>query len=83
MQNLHLADNSNLDKEDKFAKVRPLIDELNEQCFANSLPEQSVSIDESMVPYLRRHGCKQYMRNKVIVARNGGGQFSVFVWIYQ
>ena len=30
MKNLHLADNSNLDKEDKFAKVRLLIDKLNE-----------------------------------------------------
>ena len=29
MKNLHLADNSNLDKEDKFPKVRPLNDELN------------------------------------------------------
>ena len=66
MQNLHLADNSNLDKEDKFAKVRPLIDKLNEQCLANYLPEQSVSIDESMVPYFGRHGCKQYMRNKPV-----------------
>ena len=50
MQNLHLIDNSNLDKEDKFAKVRPFIDKLNEQCLANYLPEQSVSIDESMGP---------------------------------
>ena len=66
MQNLHLADNSNLDKEDKFAKVRPLIDKLNEQCLANYLPEQSVSIDESMVAYFGRHGCKQYMRNKPV-----------------
>ena len=64
MQNLHLADNH--DKEDKFAKVRPLIDKLNEQCLANYLPEQSVSIDESMVPYFGRHGCKQYMRNKPV-----------------
>ena len=66
MQNLHIADNSNLDKEDKFAKVRPLINKLNEQCLANYLPEQSVSIDESMVPYFGRHGCKQYMRNKPV-----------------
>ena len=58
MQNLRLADNSNLDKEGKFAKVRPLIDKSNEQCLANYLPEQSVSIDESMVPYFGRHGCK-------------------------
>ena len=40
MQNRHLADKSNLDKEDKFVKVRPLIDKLNEQCSANYLPEQ-------------------------------------------
>ena len=40
MQNLHLTDNSNLDKEDKFEKVRPLINKLNEQCLANYLPEQ-------------------------------------------
>ena len=65
-QNLHLADNSNLDKEDKFAKVKPLIDKLNEQCLANYLPEQSVSIDESMVPYFGRHVCKPYMRSKPV-----------------
>ena len=58
MQHVHLADNSNLDKEDKFAKVRPLIDKLNEQCLANYLSEQSVNIDESMVPYFGRHSCK-------------------------
>ena len=39
MQDLHLADNSNLDKEDKFAKVRPLINKVNEQCLADYLPE--------------------------------------------
>ena len=66
MQNLHLADNSNLDKEDKFAKVKPLTDKLNEQCFPNYLPEQLLNIDESMVRYFVRHGCKQYMRNKPV-----------------
>ena len=39
-QNLHLVDNSNLDKEDKFAKVRPLINKFNEQCVTNYIPEQ-------------------------------------------
>ena len=66
MQNLHLADNSNLDKEDRLAKVRPLIDKLNEQCLANYLLEKSVSIDESMVPCFCFLGCKQYMRNKPV-----------------
>ena len=66
MQNLHLADNSDFEKEDKFAKVRPLINDLNEQCLANYLSEQSVSIDQSMEPYFGRHGCKQYMGNKPV-----------------
>ena len=55
-------------------KVRPLIDELNEQCLANYLPEQSVTTDESMVPYFGRHSCKQYMRIKPI---KFGYKFSV------
>ena len=66
MKNLYLADNSNLDKEDKFAKMRPLTNKLNEQCLANYLPKQSISIDESMVPYFGRHDYKQYMRNKPV-----------------
>ena len=66
MQNFHLAENSNLDKEDKFAKARPLIDKLNKKSLGNYLLEQSVSIDESMVLYFSRHGCKQYMRNKPV-----------------
>ena len=66
MQNLHFADNSNLNKAEKFAKTRPLINKLNEQCLANYLPEKSVSIDESMVAYFGRHGCEQYMRKKPI-----------------
>ena len=66
MQNLHLAENGNLDKNDKFAKVRPLLEKLNRQCLSNYQPEQTVSIDESMVPYFGRHGCKQYMRNKPV-----------------
>ena len=72
--NLHLADSSNLDKDDKFAKVRPLINKLNEQCFENSLPEQSVSIDEFMVPYFVRHGWKHYMRNEPV-------KFSFKFWV--
>ena len=74
MQNLHLAHNSNLNEEDKFAKVRPLIDKSNEQCLANYLPQQSVSINESMVPYFGRHGCKQYMRNKSV-------KFGKNIWV--
>ena len=65
-KNLHLADNSNLDKEEKFAKVVLLINKLNEQCLANNLPEQLVSRDESMVPCFGSNGCKQHVRNKSV-----------------
>jgi len=34
MRNLHLADNNNLNKEDKFAKMRPLFDILNKSFLA-------------------------------------------------
>ena len=66
MKYLHLADNISLDPNDKFSKVRPLLDKLNEQCLPNYPPEQTVSIDESMVPYFGRHECNQFMKNKVV-----------------
>ena len=66
MQNLQLAASSNLNKGGKFVKMRPLIDKLNKQRYASYLPEQSVCIDESMVPYFSCHGCKQYMRKKLV-----------------
>jgi len=50
MRNLHLADNNDLNKEDKFAKVRPLFDILNQSFLARFHPVAHLSIDESMVP---------------------------------
>ena len=48
---LHLCDNNSIDPADKFAKVRPLFDSINETCLRHYQPSQHVSIDESMVPY--------------------------------
>jgi hypothetical protein len=64
LQYLHVADNGNLEKDDKFAKVRPLLQHINERCKANFVPEQNVSIDEAMIPYYGRHGAKQYLHGK-------------------
>ena len=58
MEYLHLIDSASLNPNDKFSKVRLLLDKVNEQCLSNYLPEQTVSIDESMVPFFGRHGCK-------------------------
>ena len=66
LQYLHLADKNNLNPSDKFSKVNPLFKMINESCRQNFIPERNVSIDESMVPYYGRHGCKQYIQNKPV-----------------
>ena len=63
---LHLADNNNLAKEDKFAKIRPLASMLNEKWLAHFPKENFLSVDESMVPYYGRNGLKQHIHGKPI-----------------
>lgn len=63
---LHVADNSNLQEGDKMAKLRPLIESLNKQFIKLAPMETNLSIDESMIPYFGRHGCKQFIRGKPI-----------------
>lgn len=65
-RNIHFADNDNLKKGDKMAKVRPLINKMNELFLKHAPIEQAHSIDESMIPYFGRHGCKQFIRGKPI-----------------
>ena len=43
MQNLHLADNMNLDQSDKFAKVRDIINHINDSCLKNFLPQETIA----------------------------------------
>ena len=63
-QFLHLVDNENLDKTDRFAKVRPLFDTINKQFVACYKPKQHLSGDESMVPYFGKHDAKQCINGK-------------------
>lgn len=66
MKIIHLCDNNDLDKSDRFAKVRPLYDALNSRFLKFAPFEHEHSIDEAMVPYFGRHPTKQYIRNKPI-----------------
>lgn len=68
MKYLHVSDNGRLDGSDKMAKVRPLMSMLNERFlhYFEFVKKQDLSIDESMVPYFGRHGCKQFIRGKPI-----------------
>lgn len=69
LKNLHFVDNTELPPNDKFAKVRPLIDHLN-TVFIKHMPLISenipVAADESMVPYYSHHSCKQRIQGKPI-----------------
>lgn len=66
MTHIHFADNLMLDKNDKFAKLRPLFDHLNKRFLEKACPEEHHSVDEAMIPYNGRHGCKQYIHGKPI-----------------
>lgn len=66
MQNIHLNDNTNLTRNDKFSKIRPLFDILNKQFHLFAPFEECHSVDESMVPYYGSHGTKQFIRGKPI-----------------
>lgn len=63
---IHLADNTSLDKADKFAKVRPLFDLLNERYRRFAPLEENLCVDESICPYFGRHSAKQFIRGKPI-----------------
>lgn len=66
MSNIHFNDNTQLNEADRYSKIRPLFDILNEKFFEHAPVEENHSIDESMVPYFGRHGGKQFIRGKPI-----------------
>lgn len=66
MRNIHCCNNNDLQKDDKFAKVRPLMNKLNEKFIEFAPLQENHSIDESMIPYYGRHSCKQFIRGKPI-----------------
>ncbi|XP_044763683.1 piggyBac transposable element-derived protein 3-like [Coccinella septempunctata] len=66
MSNLHCCDNDLLDKDDRFAKIRPLLNLVNQNSLKHAPHSENHSVDESMVPYFGKHGCKQCILNKPI-----------------
>ena len=66
MKCLHFKDNDTLDKNDKYSKIRPPLDYLQEKFLEHFVPSQKISHDEVMIEYFGRHDCKQAIRNKPI-----------------
>lgn len=63
---IHLADNQSLTPGNKLAKVQPMYDLMNRNLLKFGIFHQELSIDESIVPYYGKHGCKMYMKAKPI-----------------
>lgn len=63
---LHFQDNNNLDKTDKYTKVRNLFEIMNKKFMQFGVFEEHLSIDEQMLPYFGRHSCKMYLKSKPI-----------------
>ena len=64
--NLHFSENNQLNKDDKFSKLRPLFDHLGKQFMKWAPLEEFHSVDESMCEYFGKHGCKQFIQGKPI-----------------
>ncbi|KAI4462111.1 transposase is4 [Holotrichia oblita] len=89
LTNLHCCDNDNLEKNDRFAKVRPLFNAINKRCLEIAPHVENHSIDEAMVRYFGRHPGKQYIKCKPIrygyklwVGSTSSG-YVIFVDLYQ
>ncbi|KAI4456626.1 transposase is4 [Holotrichia oblita] len=63
---IHCRDNTHLPDNDKFARVRPYFQKLNEKCRQYGYYPEQISIDESMIPYFCKHGVKQFLKGKPI-----------------
>lgn len=65
-QFIHFGNNNNLDHTDKFTKLRPILDLLNENFMQFGIFSHFLSIDEMMIPYTGKHSCKMFMQNKPV-----------------
>lgn len=69
---LHFVDNTTLilPNTDKLAKIRPIIEIVNETCMNNYSPNKERSVDEAMIKFKGRSAIKQYMPKKPIERGN-------------
>ena len=62
----HIADNQNLKKGNKVAKVAFLYEAMNKNLSQWEIFHKKLSIDEAMVPYFGKRSAKMYIKCKPI-----------------
>ncbi|KAJ8949989.1 hypothetical protein NQ318_002399 [Aromia moschata] len=65
-RHFQVSDNDTLDKDDKYAKLRPLFDAVNIRNKQFGIFRHNLAIDEQMVPYIGRHSCKMFIKGKPV-----------------
>jgi hypothetical protein len=66
MRFIHCANNHEMNINDKFWKLRPVVNMLKNKFLEHFIPSQNLNYDESMVKYFGKHSCKQFIRGKPI-----------------
>ncbi|XP_050299101.1 piggyBac transposable element-derived protein 2-like [Anthonomus grandis grandis] len=66
LRNLHMNDNSKIDKDDRLYKLRSVIGRLNKNYRKYGGLAEKLSIDENMIPYYGKRYAKQFIRGKPI-----------------
>ena len=64
--NLHLDNNSAINKDDKLFKVRPYIERLNKKFQQFGVHKTNLSINEQMIPHRGRHSARIFCKGKPI-----------------
>jgi hypothetical protein len=65
-RNIHFANNLELKTNDKFAKIRPLVNLIRKSLGQFGVFSHHLCVDEQMIPFNGRHSCKMFMANKPI-----------------
>ena len=71
LQNLHFCINSELEEDDKCAKVRPLLQRLRTNIQKNAVLTKEINVDESMIPYFGKFGNRLKQRMPLKPIRSG------------
>ena len=61
-----VADYAFLQQDSRISKVKPIYDMINKKIAQFGILHESLTVDESMVPYFGWHLCKQFIKSKPI-----------------